>query len=256
MSRPYTKEFFDGILQGSQRSASEIVPLILEMVRPNSVVDVGCGRGSWLLVFEENGVADFLGVDGDFINRRELVISPEKFWPHDLQKPLYLDREFDLVVSLEVAEHLPESCADTFVETLTRLGSVILFGAAIPHQGGTCHLNCQWPDYWAERFHARGYQVIDAVRKRIWKNERVAVWYSQNTFLYAKNDAIRRLPQLEEELSKTSPSQLSIVHPKMFLDAVGPGSLSLRKICPALPRLAWDAVRRRIAGVTRARRVA
>jgi SAM-dependent methyltransferase len=254
MSTPYTKEFFESGCEGSVRSASEIVPLILEMVHPKSVVDVGCGLGSWLAVFEENRLTDFLGVDGDFIDRKELLISPEKFWPHDLQKPLHLHREFDLVVSMEVAEHLPESCADTFVESLTRLGSVILFSAAIPHQGGKCHLNEQWPDYWAERFRLRGYQVIDAVRKRVWKNERVEFWYSQNTLVYARNDAVSRLPRLQEEISRTASSQLSLVHPRMFLHAVE--NPSLRKILPALPRLATNAVRRRIPGLTRARRVA
>ena len=55
---------------------------------------------------------------------------------------------FDLVVSLEVAEHLPKECADIFVDSLVRLGPIILFSAAIPQAGGTCHINEQWPEYW------------------------------------------------------------------------------------------------------------
>jgi 2-polyprenyl-3-methyl-5-hydroxy-6-metoxy-1,4-benzoquinol methylase len=65
-----------------------------------------------------------------------------------LIQPLDLEKEFDLVVSLEVAEHLPASAADQFVNTLVKHGKKILFSAAIPGQGGQDHLNEQWPDYW------------------------------------------------------------------------------------------------------------
>ena len=63
----------------------------------------------------------------------------------DLAQPLQIDRRFDLALSLEVAEHLPPECGSEFVQTLTDLSSVILFSAAIPFQGGTDHLNEQWP---------------------------------------------------------------------------------------------------------------
>ena len=59
-----------------------------------------------------------------------------------------MNRKFDLVLSLEVAEHLPSECAEAFVESLVNLGPVILFSAAIPYQGGENHVNEQWPEYW------------------------------------------------------------------------------------------------------------
>jgi 2-polyprenyl-3-methyl-5-hydroxy-6-metoxy-1,4-benzoquinol methylase len=60
-------------------------------------------------------------VDGPYIDRTLLEIPRERFLPFDLTKPLELDRTFDLVVSLEVAEHLPWACAETFVRSLTEL---------------------------------------------------------------------------------------------------------------------------------------
>lgn len=59
----------------------------------------------------------------------------------DVGAPIELHRRFDLVLCLEVAEHLPASAADTLVRSLTGLGNVIAFSAAIPFQGGANHVN-------------------------------------------------------------------------------------------------------------------
>jgi 2-polyprenyl-3-methyl-5-hydroxy-6-metoxy-1,4-benzoquinol methylase len=118
----YPGRFFEGLSEGARSSATEIVPLILELVHPGSVIDVGCGLGTWLSVFEEHGIDDILGLDGDYVDRTRLETPEERYLPFDLEKPFRIDRQFDLVVSLEVAEHLPGECAGTFVDSLTRLG--------------------------------------------------------------------------------------------------------------------------------------
>ena len=148
----YTDEFYQSLREGTCRSARAIVPIVLEFMRPRSVIDVGCGIGIWLSVFEEYGVSDILGVDGDYVNRELLEISAERFMECNLTEPLHINRQFDLVVPLEVAEHLPIESAGTFIDSLTRLGHAILFSAAVPFQGGTHHVNEQWPDYWVRHF--------------------------------------------------------------------------------------------------------
>ena len=155
----------------------------MKLVPAKSVVDVGCGLGTWLAVFREQGATATLGIDGEWIDRNHLEIPSESFMAFDLTQPLRLDRRFDLVVSLEVAEHLPPEAAETFVDSLTRLGSTILFSAAIPSQGGTHHVNEQWPEYWAHLFEKRGFRVVDAIRRRVWENGAVATWYAQNALL-------------------------------------------------------------------------
>ena len=76
---------------------------------------------------------DILGLDGNYINQEIFQLSLEYFSPWDLSQPIFLNRTYDLVVSLEVAEHLPETSAQSFVDSLIRLGNVVLFSAAIPH---------------------------------------------------------------------------------------------------------------------------
>ena len=116
---------------GAARSADVVVPLVMELVAPSSVVDVGCGLASWLAAFAHFGVPRIFGVDGPWVDESTLRIPPDRFLAADLTQPLRLDEHFDLVVSLEVGEHLPADAADTFIDSLVALGPVILFSAAV-----------------------------------------------------------------------------------------------------------------------------
>jgi SAM-dependent methyltransferase len=214
----YPNRFFDFHRDGSLRSAREVIPVVRQFVQPKSVVDVGCGIGTWLSEFKIAGITDCLGIDGDYVDREQLLIEPERFQAHDLEKPLNLDRRFDLAVSLEVAEHLPAACADTFVESLTRLSSVILFSAAIPQQGGDHHVNEQWPEYWQERFERHGYVVVDCLRRLLWRNGNVEQWYRQNLLFYVDRDRLADYPKLASAFETAGENPLlSIVHPDYFL---------------------------------------
>jgi hypothetical protein len=101
------------------------------------------------------------------------------------------------------------------VDCLTRLGQVVLFSAAIPHQGGTHHVNEQWPDYWAALFERHAYTVVDAIRPRIWNDPDVEWWYAQNTLLFVHRDSRARVS------APAGAGPLAIVHPRSYLDAVG-----------------------------------
>ena len=196
------------------------MPLVLELVRPQSVVDVGCGSGTWLAEFARAGVADVMGVDSGNVSPEQLEIPVERFAVRDLSLGLELDRRFDLVVSLEVAEHLPPESAEVFVAALTALGPLVLFSAAIPHQGGVNHVNEQWPDYWAHLFAAHDHLPIDCLRRKIWDEEDVDWWYAQNLLLYAHRNELARRPELQREAALTGERPLALVHPRKYLDLI------------------------------------
>jgi SAM-dependent methyltransferase len=172
-------------LASAQESAREILPLVLNAVKPASVIDIGCGTGNWLVMAQELGVHDILGIDGPWV-KAQLATPPDKFVEHDLSTPLKLDRRFDLALSLEVAEHLPASVARIFVQSLCDAADVVLFSAAIPGQGGRRHVNEQWPVYWAELFADLQYECYDFLRPKIWSNPRVTWHYAQNSLIFAR----------------------------------------------------------------------
>jgi SAM-dependent methyltransferase len=244
--KDYTKSFFSMIQTGSLCSAKEVVPILMELVSPQHVIDMGCGVGTWLSVFLEHGVDEIVGIDGDYVNRDMLKIPKECFIPHDLTQSLSLRKKFDLVLSLEVAEHLPEKYADTYLDNLTSLGPVIAFSAAIPFQGGKNHVNEQWPDYWIERFKKRGYVVIDCLRNQLWDNNNVEPWYIQNMMLFSEESWLTNHPKLaQKHLSCQETIQVKI-HPRLWLDAHNPRRQSLKKIIKALPFSIKNAVKHRL----------
>ncbi|WP_445172690.1 glycosyltransferase [Microcoleus sp.] len=215
----YTKDFYQLIGEGTRTSAREVIPLLLDLLQPilpKSVVDVGCGTGSWLAAFHKLGIADCLGIDGDYVERTILQIPLNQFQSADLKQPLQINRKFDLAISLEVAEHLPATCAENFVNSLTQLAPVILFSAAIPFQGGVEHVNEQWPQYWVYYFQKNGYAVIDGLRKKIWNNDKVEPWYAQNILIFVKQEYLSGYPRLVNEYQNTDLNQLAIVHPNIY----------------------------------------
>lgn len=211
----YGDAFYRQIRDGSSRSAKIVLPLVFPLLRPQSVLDVGCGDGTWLAVAQELGVDDVLGVDGDYA-RPELQIPESSFVAADLSTPLRLDRTFDLALSLEVAEHLPADSADHHVGSLTSLAPAVLFSAAIPLQGGVNHVNEQWPEYWADLFERRGFAAIDCVRSWVWRDADVEWWYAQNTILYLSTERLAGAQDLAAVHARHGGRPLSLVHPRKY----------------------------------------
>lgn len=189
----YSTDFYAYIDAGSRASAEVVAGLLLGEMNVKSLLDVGSGHGAWAAVWMASGVADVVAVDGDYVNRDQLALPADRFVGHDLATPLDLGRKFDLVQSLEVAEHLPAGKAAGFVDNLVRHGDVVLFSAAVPHQGGEHHVNEQPPEYWRRLFAERGYRVYDWLRPRLADRRQVKPWYRFNSYLYANAAGRKRL---------------------------------------------------------------
>lgn len=218
----YSPAFYAGQVQGSISSAGRVVPLIIEILHPSSVLDVGCGLGGWLAEFSQAGCR-VLGVDGNYIEQSSLKIPRESFVSADLDQcaqdghiPGLTGQRFSLCLSLEVAEHLEAERADNFVQLLTRYSDRVLFSAAIPHQGGSHHVNEQWPDYWITRFAAHGYEAQDVLRPLIWEDKAIQPWYRQNLVLFVKRGC--DLPFRDRNETRMP---MRVVHPDFYLRCVG-----------------------------------
>ena len=242
-TEPYDAAFYERYRDGSYLSAKAIAPIVLSHMAIRSVVDIGCGLGTWLRAFQEAGVPEVEGYDGDYVDRSALLIDKAQFHPVDLREDFVLfGRRFDLAISLEVAEHLPESCAGPFIQRLAALAPAVLFSAAIPGQGGTDHLTERWQDYWRRIFLSYGFQPVDLIRPLIRGRADVEWWYQQNIILYCEGAFLAKHPHLAP------------VEPKLSLDCVLPcvyeshRDLYFSKALRLLPRLALRAVKRRLRG--------
>lgn len=207
----YDTTFYDVIRAGSQSSAQVIVPLLNRLFNPGSVVDVGCGEGWFASVFAELGASAF-GIDGDYVSGH--TAPGVLFIPADLATTRLRDLDigtFDLAISLEVAEHLPPECAEAFVDDLCSLAPVVAFSAAIPGQGGTGHLNEQWPAYWTSIFQECGYRICEDLRWQLWHDERVECWYRQNLLIAVRHDYA-----VHPSIRFVDHTPLAVVHPILY----------------------------------------
>lgn len=221
-STPYNDAFFQIQATKSSNSAAEIVPIVNDLVHPRSVLDVGCGVGAWLAQWKKQGISDVTGLDGSYVDRSRLLIDPSDFQTVNLEQGFQLDRKFDLVECLEVAEHLDEPHGDALVECIAAHSDTVLFSAAVPSQGGTHHVNEQWPSYWVSRFARRDFQAFDVIRPVVWTNSRVQFWYRQNMLLFSRTHSF----------GDPAPV-LDMVHPDMW--RASNTNLALRLLVRAVP---------------------
>ncbi len=169
-----------------------------------------------------------------------MVIPAQDFLARDLTRPLEIDRRFDLAMSMEVAEHLPEARSASFVADLTRLAPAVLFSAAVPGQGGIEHMNERWQSDWIGLFAAQGFEAWDVVRPATWDDEDVAFCYRQNMFLFVD-------PAVHGSHPDRAPVVADLVHPRLLDLAVAPPPPpTLREISRVAPLAAWRAARYRL----------
>jgi hypothetical protein len=193
MNQAYDDTFFEWVDLTAIRSANSLVPVVMELAAPTSVVDVGCGSGAWLGVWSRQGVTRIRGLDGAHVDRNRLAIPADQFDAVDLTSEWSLTGHYDLAQSLEVAEHLPAAAGRHLVAQLCRLANIVLFSAAQPGQGGEMHVNEQPLSYWAHLFYGHGFVAYDCVRPRLAAHRSIDPWYRYNTILYANAAGAERI---------------------------------------------------------------
>jgi SAM-dependent methyltransferase len=206
------KYFHDESVHNSS-SPEIIVPYLMDIFKPNSVLDIGCGLGTFLYEFKKHKVDNIVGVDGNWVDKKKLVISSNNFIEADLEKPINLNKKFDIVLCLEVAEHLVESAANTIVDSLCKHGNIIIFSAAIKNQIGQNHINEQPFSYWHKKFKVKGYEIVDLFRPVFWNDTKVQWWYKQNMFLLV-HESVNKNEILAKAISFNE--NFEAVHPELY----------------------------------------
>jgi len=133
--------------------------------KPETVADFGAGDGWWSHTFKQAGSKDCFAVELDEI-AREHTPPDVYFIQQDLREPTDKFGTVNLVMCLEVAEHLPRPAAlNGLLPTLVKsTRDLIMFSAAQPGQAGTGHINSQTPGYWIEQFERWPYIKLSNTR--------------------------------------------------------------------------------------------
>ena len=210
----YDQKFYNRQIDGSLKSAKEYIRYLSDLFNFKSVIDFGCGRGTWLKGFEEIGVNKLVGLDGFWNNQENMLSQKIIFKQTDLNKSIKIDEKFDLALSLEVAEHLEPSSSKLFIKSITSSSDLIMFGAAFLAQPGTNHINTRLHSFWAHIFSEYSFKVYDIFRPEFCGNNKIMPWYQQNTFLY-----VRAGSKYEEDLYAKNFYPIENIN---FLDLIHP----------------------------------
>lgn len=240
----YDRAFFEGQRAGSRSSALVVLAEAFGRLGvPARVVDVGCGVGAWLRVAGELGARELRGIDGTWVAPDALEVDPALVALLDLDAadagalrraaglPETGTDGFDLVLSLETAEHLRPDASARFVAGLCALGETVLFSAAVPHQGGYGHINERWPAFWSALFAERGHACFDLLRPAIWLRPEVEWWYAQNALLFARGAVADRLRAHGAPVAEPLP--LPLIHPRRFALSVMAEAELRERLAPA-----------------------
>jgi SAM-dependent methyltransferase len=210
LTTAYGPEFYADRRHATQHAARTILSIVAEHLPFARVADVGCGTGTWLAAAMTLGAEEAFGYEGAWIDGVALDDARIVLAQVDLERPL-AGTAADLAISLEVAEHLSPERADSFVADLCAMAPAVLFGAAIPGQGGVSHVNEQWQSYWARMFAGMGYRAFDIIRPRLWSDDRIPAWYRQNAILFVAD--AKSLPRLS---AVDDLGTLDLVHPTFW----------------------------------------
>jgi len=212
----YDGSFYEAQIDGSRTSAALVLDHLFERWKPASLADVGCGRGAWLAAAESLGVQKLHGVDGPWVTTADLLSRTATLHSVDLQASggqFSIGERSDMVICVEVAEHLTESAGRSLVRSLCATADVVLFSAAVPGQGGVGHINLQWQSYWTSAFEEHGYTPIDALRPALWSRSEIRFWYRQNCLLYVNRNSPLFGQLTERDWGADVP--LDLGHPEM-----------------------------------------
>lgn len=171
-------------------TARHVAQVVYDEFKPKRMVDFGAGCGVYADFFRRKGV-DVVALDG-------VVCPPEYAFPgevhiRDFTVPFKNEwGTFDMALCLEVAEHLHDEDADTFVENLIQFAPRIALSAAPPNQGGTHHVNEQPKRYWKAKLEARGFYYDRPATGRMFERFRIEklrhMWMGSQVSVYVNEE--------------------------------------------------------------------
>jgi len=169
---------------------------------PKSVMDVGCAIGDNVLYWKNNLNVEAYGIEGS-PNAEEHFVT-DGIFILDLRDEIKLDFSVDLVMCLEVAEHIEPKHANQFLMNLCGMSARILMSAAEPGAGGHYHVNCRPREYWIERMEYLGYSYDHTVVRMMqslwepWRKKKEMSSYYRNLFYFERKKGDERWKMNQE----------------------------------------------------------
>lgn len=133
----------------------DLADRIIAEIGPRSVMDAGCALGMLVEQLRARGV-DAEGID---ISEYAIAQADESVRPYvrvgSITEPF--NRRYDLIVCIEVLEHMPRADAEAAIANMCAWSDDILFSSSPYDHKEATHLNVHPLEYWAEQFARHGF---------------------------------------------------------------------------------------------------
>lgn len=153
---------FEGIKEEETPFAKNLSTWIKRNFDGKKIIDLGCGPG----IYVDEMVNLGLNATGYEPDTRTL-----KYSKNVRNKSLFeVEDPSDLVIFMEVAEHIPSDRNDEIVESIFRNmkdDGVLIWTAAVPGQGGDGHINCQTKDFWLKKLEKAGLVNDEEIQENL-----------------------------------------------------------------------------------------
>jgi SAM-dependent methyltransferase len=196
----YDLDFYEKHRKYYEAGVSHLASWLKDNLQFTTIVDVGCGVGDMLVPLL--GTHECYGVDFSNGARDGLVIPKERYTDHDLTTPIGKVEHRDVVLSLEVWEHIPEEFEPTYVANLMAFTpDVLIVSCAADGQWGRHHYNCGDKAHVLQVVGAYGYEE-DAELTATWaKIKKLAGFYRKNTVIFRRKQVVAQVPDRAIDLA-------------------------------------------------------
>ncbi|BAZ09911.1 type 11 methyltransferase [Calothrix sp. NIES-4071] len=181
LSGAWTPDMYETHLPDCVAFDEGLIKYIIELIQPKKSLDLGCGLGYFIKYLRDNGI-DAWGVEGE--NLSNFFKAPGYQIVQDISQPFNLNEVYDLVMCLEVVEHIPREFEDiVFDNIVNHMSRYLLFSGATPGQQGTGHVNERQESYWFSHLTRRGL-VLKHQETLNARSSSTLSWYVNNVSLW------------------------------------------------------------------------
>ncbi len=178
---------------------------IAEDLQPKTVLDAGCAMGHLVAALRDNGIEAY-GID---ISEYAISKVREDIRPYcavgELTQPLPKDfpDRFDLVISVEVLEHLYEEDAAAAIHNLCSLTDRVIFSSTPDDLVDPTHFNVRPREYWAKLFAAEGF-FDDLKYRPLYLTQYASTFYRSDNMIRQVEDYERNIRITESSIKEES----------------------------------------------------
>jgi 2-polyprenyl-3-methyl-5-hydroxy-6-metoxy-1,4-benzoquinol methylase len=181
----YDADYYENHVKYYQKGIPHFVSFLNENLKFDSLCDLGCGTGAFSAPLQVD--KDVLGVDFSVGSEKVTFLDPKNFRLGDLTQPLNLGRSFDVVMSLEVWEHLLPQCEAAYLNNVFALHpKTLIISCAPPGQWGRHHYTPRNGEEVVQIIESRGYKLNQVLTDKFRVIPRLASFYRKNTFIFDK----------------------------------------------------------------------